>query len=100
MSSSSSLEKASPVLTEEDREFVRELEAAATDLWGDEWAISIRRWSDGDATIFAEHLEGLTADGHRKRHRLMDNGEGGFGHDVVVETKSETVSRDVVASDV
>lgn len=85
-----------PVLLDSDRAFVKELEDAATDLWGDEWAISIRRWSDGTAQIYAEHYRGLTEDGLRKKDRLMSTGEGGLVHDVVTVERSATVSRDVI----
>lgn len=100
MSITSSGSRDPSVLTDGDQEFVHQLEEAATNLWGDEWAISIRRWSDGTAQIYAEHLEELTEEGYRKKGRLMDNGDGGLAHDVVLIRRSKQVSRDLIEQDV
>ncbi|UTF55957.1 hypothetical protein [Natronosalvus rutilus] len=91
---------AASVLTDGDTELVQELEEAATDRWGDEWAISIRRWSDGSAQIYAEHLVGLTEDGHREKERLWPDGDGGFLHDAVTVERPATVSHDVIEEQV
>jgi len=85
-----------PVLTTADRALVEDLEAAAAARWGEEFAISIRRWSDGTAQVYAEHLRGLTEDGDRVKERLLPDGEGKFGHDVVIEKRAETVSHGVI----
>lgn len=85
-----------PVLLGSDRALVHELEAAAVEQWGEEYAISIRRWSDGTAQIYAEHIMGFTPDGHRKMERMMPDGEGNFGLDFVVEARSETISSEVI----
>ncbi|WP_101294161.1 hypothetical protein [Halegenticoccus soli] len=89
-------QETSPVLLKSDRALVHELEAAAVEQWDDEYAINIRRWSDGTAQIYAEHLLGLTPDGHRKMERLMPDGEDNFGIDFVVETRSETKRSEVI----
>lgn len=86
----------SAVLSESDAELVQDLEEEATDRWGDKWAISIRRWADGTAQIYAEHIRGLTPDGNRKKERLMATEENELVHDVVTVTRSETVSHDVL----
>lgn len=84
------------MVSDSDRELVERLEAAAADRWGEEYAISIRRWSDGTAQVYAEHIRGLTPEGHRRKERLLPDGEGGFAHDVVTVTRSEQVSREVI----
>ncbi|WP_436347077.1 hypothetical protein [Natronorubrum sp. FCH18a] len=85
-----------PALTDSDCALVRTLENAATDRWDDEWAISIRRWADGTAQIYAEHYQGLTEDGYRKKDRLMPTGDGGLVHEVVTVEQLEMVSREVI----
>lgn len=87
---------AAPVVSDSDRELVERLEAAAADRWGEAFAISIRRWSDGTASIYAEHIRGLTAEGHRVKERLLPDGEGGFGVEVVTVTRQETVDREEI----
>lgn len=84
------------VLLESDRELVSDLEEVATAQWGDEWAISIRRWSDETASIHAEHCRGPTSGGTRQIERLMPADDGTFVLDVVTEERSETVSCDVL----
>jgi hypothetical protein len=84
------------VLTKSDKELVHEVEAVASDCWGEEYAISIRRWTDGTASIYAEHVVGLTSDGHRKKERLLPDGEGSFGLELVVETRSDIVKREEI----
>ncbi|WP_265112269.1 hypothetical protein [Halosolutus halophilus] len=72
------------------------LEEEATERWGDEWSIFIRRWANGGAQIIAEHVEGLTAEGYQKKHRLMKGPEGDLGHDVVLVEQREIVSQEVL----
>lgn len=85
-----------PALVDSDRALVSALEDVATDRWDDEWAISIRRWADGTAQIYAEHYQGLTEDGYRKKDRLMPTSDGGLVHEVVIVERSEMVSREVI----
>lgn len=96
MSSGDSLTRPSAALLASDRELVEQLEKAATERWGEEWAISIRRWADGEATIYAEHCLGPVSDDRRKSERLMPTSEGDFACEVVVEQRPVTVSRDVL----
>ncbi|AHG00732.1 hypothetical protein HALLA_05820 [Halostagnicola larsenii XH-48] len=46
--------------------------------------------------MFAEHVRGLTPEGHRVKERLMPDGEGNFGHDVVAVTRQEQVTREEI----
>lgn len=85
-----------PALVDSDRALVRALEDVATDRWGDRWAISIRRWSNGTAQIYVEHYRGLTKEGFRKKDRLMPTGESGLVHEVITVEQSEMVSREVI----
>lgn len=86
----------SSVLDRSDAELVAELEEKATERWGDEWAISIRRWSDGSAQIYAEHIAGFTEDDYQKKERMMPAGNGEFGVDVVLIDQEEIVSHEVL----
>ncbi|WP_265108234.1 hypothetical protein [Halosolutus halophilus] len=86
---------ASAVLQDDDIELIEKMEEEATDRWGEEWSISIRRWADGDAQIIAEHVAGFE-DGYQVKHRLMKGPEGDLGHDVVRVKQREIVSHEVL----
>jgi hypothetical protein len=76
------------------------LREAATELWGDAWAIRTLEFADGSTDLQAFHSRGVDDEGVAVRERLLFDGDGQLVHDRVRVTKREQQEREVLDRDV
>lgn len=79
------------------------LRAVARDLWGDSWVLKIEEWADGSRDLRVVHSRGVVETDvgpATERDRLLFDDAGRIVHDRTVETKTETVSTELVERDV
>jgi hypothetical protein len=56
---------------------IERLQAEATERWGEQWTIEVRRFADGDGQANAVRSRGFNDDGHLVKDHLfiLDSGE-------------------------